>query len=104
MDKAIEHGQRALVGKVNMIRLAPDDYIESPEASIKNTLRFIEEVKSKGCALVKPIITPRFALSVDMEHMVELGEIAQAHDLHIQVIAHLYVTSLVKNRPIGDLD
>lgn len=34
---------------------------------------------------VKPIITPRFALSCDMELMQELAKIAKAKDLHIQV-------------------
>ena len=35
--------------------------------------------------LVKPIITPRFALSCDMELMQKLAEIAKTKDVHIQV-------------------
>jgi guanine deaminase len=36
--------------------------------------------------LVKPIITPRFALSCDMPLMKRLGELAQRYNVHIQVI------------------
>ena len=46
-----EHGQRALVGKVNMDKKTTDsDYIESTENSIDDTLKFIkfvEEMKVK---------------------------------------------------------
>ncbi|XP_063908467.1 guanine deaminase [Zophobas morio] len=79
-----ELGQRAFVGKVNMTKLAPDDYVETPEESIENTLKFIKGVADLGNALVQPIITPRFALSVDLEHMKKLGVIAKERDLHIQ--------------------
>ena len=34
---------------------------------------------------VKPIVTPRFALSCSERLMSELGKIAKTHDLHIQV-------------------
>lgn len=44
--------------------------------------------------LVKAIITPRFALSCNMELMQELAKIAKAKDLHIQVPRNeLYVTN-----------
>lgn len=36
--------------------------------------------------LVKPIITPRFALSCDMPLMTKLGELASRSNVHIQVI------------------
>ena len=46
-----KHGQRALVGKVNMDKKTTDsDYIESTEKSIADTLKFIkfvEEMKVK---------------------------------------------------------
>lgn len=35
--------------------------------------------------LVKPVITPRFAISCDMELLTKLGEIAKKYDIHIQV-------------------
>ncbi|KAG5884346.1 hypothetical protein JTB14_024425 [Gonioctena quinquepunctata] len=84
VDTVIEYGQRALVGKLNMTTLAPDDYIEKPKESISNTIDFIRFVESKKTLLVKPIITPRFALSLDMDSMKELGKIAQKEKLHIQ--------------------
>lgn len=34
---------------------------------------------------MRPVITPRFALSCDMKLMQELAKIAKAKDLHIQV-------------------
>ncbi|XP_072379403.1 guanine deaminase [Diabrotica undecimpunctata] len=84
VDTVIEHRQRALIGKINMTHLAPDDYIETPEESISNTKEFINYVLSKESNLVKPIITPRFALSVDMALMKELGVLAKYHNLHVQ--------------------
>ncbi|RZC33337.1 guanine deaminase, partial [Asbolus verrucosus] len=83
-NSVIKYGQRAFVGKINMTKLAPDDYLETPQQSIDNTLKFIEEVKALGNPLVQPIITPRFALSVDMEHMKKLGAIAKEQNLRIQ--------------------
>lgn len=41
--------------------------------------------------LVKPIITPRFALSCDMKLMQELAKIAKVKDLHIQVFFYAHV-------------
>ncbi|CAH1117810.1 unnamed protein product [Phaedon cochleariae] len=84
VDAAIRHSQRALIGKINMTTLAPDDYLETPEESLENTKIFIEYVKSQKSDLVKPVITPRFALSVDMDLMKKLGDLAAYEDLHIQ--------------------
>lgn len=41
-------------------------------------------------SLVRPIITPRFALSCDMELMQELAKIAKTKDLPIQVFLLIY--------------
>ncbi|KAL3287648.1 hypothetical protein HHI36_002115 [Cryptolaemus montrouzieri] len=84
VDSVIRNGQRALVGKVNMTLMAPDDYIESQTDSIKKTIQFIEKVKEINCPLVSPVITPRFALSVDMTIMKKLGRIAREGNYHIQ--------------------
>jgi guanine deaminase len=88
------YGQRAFVGKINMTKLAPEDYIETAEKSIEDTLEFVKEVKDIGNPLIQPIITPRFALSVDMELMKKLGAIAKEQNLHIQVCAK---TSQIRN-------
>ncbi|KAM0726494.1 Guanine deaminase [Formica fusca] len=82
--KVVELGQRAFIGKVNMNAPRNDGYYESTEKSIKDTIAFVESVEQIGNPLVKPIITPRFALSCNMELMQELAKIAKAKDLHIQ--------------------
>lgn len=44
---AINLGQRAFIGKVNMTRLAPKEYLETPSENVENTRRFIEGVLRK---------------------------------------------------------
>ncbi|XP_044746709.1 guanine deaminase [Coccinella septempunctata] len=84
VESVIKHGQRALVGKINMTVMAPTDYVESENDSIKKTIQFVNKVKKLCNPLVHPVITPRFALSVDMPVMKTLGKIAREEDLHIQ--------------------
>ncbi|KAL6265415.1 hypothetical protein P5V15_002211 [Pogonomyrmex californicus] len=83
-EKAAELGQRAFIGKVNMNTPRDDGYCESTEKSVKDTIAFIKSIERIGNPLIKPIITPRFALSCDMELMQELAKIAKERDLHIQ--------------------
>lgn len=82
-------GQRALVGKCNMDRNAPD-YIreESASASLRETeecikhIRGLEETESH---LVKPMVTPRFAISCTPQLLQGLGEIVKRdHSLAVQ--------------------
>lgn len=82
--RAAELGQRAFIGKVNMNIPREDGYYESTEKSIKDTVAFVDAVEKIGNPLVRPIITPRFALSCDMNLMQELAKIAKLKDLHIQ--------------------
>lgn len=84
VDAAIRHGQRAFVGKVNMTQASAFGYRESSEDTVVNTRKFIEDVLARRSDLVKPIITPRFALSVDMQDMKNLAALAEEYDLHIQ--------------------
>lgn len=86
VDAAIKYGQRAFVGKVNMTQSSTYGYRESTEETVINTRRFIKDVLARRSELVKPIITPRFALSLDMEDMKNLAALAKEYDLHIQVI------------------
>ncbi|XP_050451815.1 guanine deaminase [Cataglyphis hispanica] len=83
-EKVAELGQRAFIGKINMNIPRNDEYYESTEKSIKDTIAFVESVERIGNPLVRPIITPRFALNCNMELMQELAKIAKAKDLHIQ--------------------
>lgn len=83
-DSITEQGQRAFVGKVNMNANHPVYYGETTEASLKDTEEFINQMLSRKNDLLKPIITPRFAISCDMEIMKKLGALAQKYNLHIQ--------------------
>ncbi|XP_061116429.1 guanine deaminase [Conger conger] len=82
---ADKYGQRALVGKVCMDRnQAVPVYQESVDHSCKETKRFIGELLKRKYARVRPIVTPRFALSCSASLLGHLGEIAKNNDLHIQ--------------------
>ncbi|KAF5899128.1 guanine deaminase, partial [Clarias magur] len=82
---ANDFGQRAFIGKVcmdqnNML----ESYKESTEECTKETEKFIQELRDKKFAHVKPIVTPRFVLSCSSALLSSLGEIAKKNDLHIQ--------------------
>lgn len=109
-EEAGKIGQRALIGKISMNENRDDGYYENTEESIKNINRFIEEINELNVRcnlliniiltylihinfnfhllqnpLIKPIITPRFALSCDMTLMKQLGKLAKEKSLHVQV-------------------
>ncbi|KAL5337424.1 hypothetical protein BJX70DRAFT_246074 [Aspergillus crustosus] len=77
-------GQRAFVGKCNMDRNAPD-YIQEENASVslRETEESIQHIRSlaesaeSDDALVKPVVTPRFAISCTPELLQGLGEIVK---------------------------
>ncbi|XP_058811663.1 guanine deaminase [Topomyia yanbarensis] len=84
-DEIIRQGQRAFVGKVSSNRCCPDYYIETgTDASVQDNIDFIEYLLSKNIDRVKPIITPRFAISCDMELMKKLAELAVRYNLNVQ--------------------
>lgn len=78
----------AYVGKVNMNRHAPDNLIQTTEASIQETKDFIHDHGED--ALIKPIITPRFAPSCTSELLGRLGRLSC--DKKIPVQTHLSET------------
>ncbi|KAI0780664.1 guanine deaminase [Trametes elegans] len=86
------YGQRAFVGKCNMDRNSPEYYVEpSADASIAATRALIEHIRAlpsppgKGEPLVRPTLTPRFAISCSHELLGKLGELARDDPaLHIQ--------------------
>ncbi|KAI8071455.1 guanine deaminase [Gongronella butleri] len=84
VDIISELGQRAFVGKVNMDQNSPDYYVETTEASLKETRQFIEYVKSKGSNLITPVVTPRFAISCTSDLMRGLADLAKEYKLPIQ--------------------
>ncbi|XP_056379070.1 guanine deaminase isoform X2 [Hyla sarda] len=84
-DTASQYGQRAFIGKVCMDHNdVYEKYCETSEESIRETERFVEALKKKKYDRVKPIITPRFAISCSERLLNELGKLANEHDLHIQ--------------------
>ncbi|KAA1471212.1 guanine deaminase [Dentipellis sp. KUC8613] len=89
------YGQRAFVGKCNMDRNCPDDYIEpSAEASMEATRAFITHIRSlpasgpSSTALVQPVLTPRFAISCTGPLLTSLGDLARA-DPSLLVQTHI---------------
>lgn len=89
-DGCLAKGQRALVGKCNMNRNCPHYYTDrSTEESLEVTRDFIDYVRriDPQSKLVKPILTPRFAMSCEPELLAGLGEIA-ACDPEISAQTH----------------
>ncbi|KAF8635512.1 hypothetical protein AX17_003902 [Amanita inopinata Kibby_2008] len=97
-DVVHAYGQRAFVGKCNMNREAPDYYVEpSTQASLESTTQLIDHIRSLPPTsslnsqipvleqLVKPILTPRFAISCTSDLLKGIGGIATSDvSLHIQ--------------------
>lgn len=101
-EVALEAGQRALVGRCSMDRVCPADYVEEDcEASMSATHDFLDlfprystntpsplpngsSVAAPNQALVRPVLTPRFALSCTPDLLGALGALAAKHDLPIQ--------------------
>nr|CAD7257217.1 unnamed protein product [Timema shepardi] len=79
-----ELGQRALVGKVNMNQNSPESLTETTTASVQDTESFIKSVLDLQSDLVQPIVTPRFAISCDMDLMKQLGALAKKYKTAIQ--------------------
>lgn len=81
-----EKKQRAFIGKVNMDRLCPPDYIETTEESLLHTEKFIQYVKNDiNSKLIKPVVTPRFVPCCTKKLLNGLGEIVQKYEnLHVQ--------------------
>lgn len=79
--KAVQDaGQRAIIGKVNMDRNSPDYYVESTDASIEDTQRFLDAVISLNNPLISPIITPRFVPTCSEKLLSSLASMARKHD------------------------
>ncbi|XP_021397191.2 guanine deaminase [Lonchura striata] len=78
-------GQRAFVGKVCMdVNDSVPQYREITADSVQETERFVRELLEKKYPRVQPIITPRFGPSCTEDLLNALGDLALAHDLHVQ--------------------
>lgn len=80
----VAKGQRALMGKCNMDRNAPDSVRDSSaQVSLDETKAYIEHIlrlQPEALALVKPVLTPRFTICYSGELLTGLGEMAKADD------------------------
>ncbi|XP_066943920.1 uncharacterized protein [Macrobrachium rosenbergii] len=84
-DVVHDKGQRALIGKVNMMRNCPEYYREmSVQESIRDTEEFIRYVRGIQSPLVHPIVTPRFAPTCPEDQLASLGQLAAKYGCHIQ--------------------
>lgn len=57
---------------------------ETTEESVSENMEFIRQVQELNCDLVRPIVTPRFAISCDMPLMKQLAALAKRDNLNIQ--------------------
>jgi guanine deaminase len=89
-DVCLAKGQRALVGKCNMDRNAPDSVRDqSAQRSLDETIACIDHIRGlenhSAGALVQPVLTPRFAICCTPELLDGLGKIAASQqDIAIQ--------------------
>lgn len=87
-DICLARGQRALVGRVCMNSdLSPEYYrdvsVSQSVADSKASIDYIRSIDPKG-AIVRPIITPRFAPSCTPDCLTSIGRLAQEEDTFIQ--------------------
>ena len=78
-------GLYGYIGKLNMDQNCPDSLKEDRSTSIQETERFILE--HGGSPTVKPIVTPRFAISCTEELIAGLGKLVRKY--HVPVQTHL---------------
>lgn len=83
-------GQRAFVGKCNMDRNSPDDYVEPTVSdSINATRALISHIRALSQPrLVEPVLTPRFAISCSDHLLSALGDIART-DPSLPIQTHI---------------
>lgn len=83
----LARGQRALVGRVCMDRMSPEDYRDASAASAiadsEASGSYITSLDPSG-ALVRPVVTPRFAPSCTPEALAGLGELAKRKEWAVQ--------------------
>ena len=87
-DICLEKGQRAFIGRVCMDTDFQPPFLrdESAEQAMKDTIATITHIDSidPHHTLIKPILTPRFALSCSTPLMSDLGALAKKTNLPIQ--------------------
>lgn len=89
----------AYVGKINMDTLSPDYLCETPEQSLADTRKWIEDTKDQF-RFVKPAVTPRFIPTCSTSVLEGLGKLAREFDLpvHSHISEDLGEMSIVRDR------
>ena len=89
----------AYVGKINMDTLSPDYLCETPEQSLADTRKWIEDTKDQF-RFVKPAVTPRFIPTCSTSVLEGLGKLAQEFDLpvHSHISEDLGEMLIVRDR------
>ncbi|CCC06812.1 hypothetical protein SMACR_00842 [Sordaria macrospora] len=86
-DLCLRAGQRALVGRVCMDQLSPDYYRDASAAdsvaATRESIAYVQSIDPTG-AIVRPVITPRFAPSCSAPLMADLGKLAAETGLPVQ--------------------
>lgn len=82
MDELEKAGIEGFVGKVNMDRNGGENYQETTEESIRNTVDWLE--RCSRFEHIKPIITPRFTPCCTDRLMYALSEIAKNKKIPVQ--------------------
>jgi guanine deaminase len=107
VNVAMQHGQRALIGKVCMDRHAPDTYCQTTQQNIDETEALIQYIHDRAgqrpqrsrqvpsatrdeptivktrLPLILPLVTPRFIPTCTPQLLSALGEIAARYDCHV---------------------
>ena len=81
MEELEKAGVTGYVGKVNMDRNGGENYQETTQESMDETVKWIEQCNFEH---VKPVITPRFTPTCTNELMEFLGKLAAEKDMPIQ--------------------
>lgn len=89
VDAVAAAGQRALIGKVCMDRSPPSDYVENTEQSLEGTEALVNYIRATDARLrhpntIRPVVTPRFAISCTAQSLSQLAAVAKRKDVHIQ--------------------
>ncbi|XP_039760220.1 guanine deaminase [Pararge aegeria] len=84
VKNVIKYHQRALVGKVSMNVQNDAGYFNNTADELRDVQTFLDKVYEYKNDLVRPIITPRFAVSCDSELMRGLSNLARKYNCMIQ--------------------
>ena len=89
----------ALVGKVNMDTLSPDDLCETAQQSLADTRTWLERTKDRY-HYVKPAVTPRFIPTCSSKLLEGVGKLAEEFDvpIHSHISEDLGEMQIVRER------